>query len=120
LYKACHYLNPPKILLNRTLYCPLWLQSLEGSINGLQAAQSDGLMRLNGGLQAAVADVTGALQEAVREETYRSLDPLRRLPELVQGALPVTPEVLVAPVDGGSVSGWLSKLCVVVCCVRLM
>ena len=30
----------------------------------------------------------------MRDEAARSLDPLRRLPELVAAAMPVTPEVL--------------------------
>lgn len=30
----------------------------------------------------------------MRDETFRSLDPLRRLPELLAAAVPVTPEVL--------------------------
>ena len=34
------------------------------------------------------------MQDAVREEAYRSMDPLRRLPELLQQAMPITPEVL--------------------------
>ena len=31
------------------------------------------------------------------DEAYRSLEPLRRLPELMQAAVPVTPEVLLGP-----------------------
>lgn len=118
------------------------MQSLEGAISGLQAAQADGLRRLNTGLAAAVDDAQATLevcrqlawdcsdggvcrmqpqtdrqnmlyyvamcthrgcactaapaplQAAVRDEAARSLDPLRRLPELVAAAMPVTPEVL--------------------------
>ncbi|PRW33600.1 hypothetical protein C2E21_7497 [Chlorella sorokiniana] len=70
------------------------LASLEGAIGGLQAAQADGLRRLNTGLAAAVDDAQATLEAAVRDEAARSLDPLRRLPELVAAAMPVTPEVL--------------------------
>ena len=47
---------------------------------------------------------------AVREEAYRSLDPLRRLPELIRDAQPIMPDVL-APVreERGLVSGELLR-----------
>ncbi|PSC74895.1 hypothetical protein C2E20_1800 [Micractinium conductrix] len=73
------------------------LESLEGSITALQGAQQDGLRRLNTGLAAAVDDASATLQAAVADEAYRSLEPLRRLPELMQAAVPVTPEVLLGP-----------------------
>ena len=38
------------------------LQSLEGAIGGLQAAQADGLRRLNTGLAAAVDDAQATLE----------------------------------------------------------
>ncbi len=44
------------------------------------------------------------MQDAVRDEAYRSMDPLRRLPELLAAALPVTPEVVLGP-DRALVSG---------------
>ncbi len=37
-------------------------QSLEGAIGGLQAAQADGLRRLNTGLAAAVDDAQATLE----------------------------------------------------------
>ena len=37
-------------------------QSLEGAISGLQAAQADGLRRLNSGLAAAVDDAQAGLE----------------------------------------------------------
>lgn len=51
------------------------------------------------------------LQAAVRDEAARSLDPLRRLPELVAAAMPVTPEVLgpdSSLVSASVCAGWLS------------
>lgn len=77
---------------------------MEGAIAGLQAVQSDSLARLDAGLQQAAADASGAVQAAVREEAYRSLEPLRRLPELLAAAMPVTPEVL-GPLDRALVGG---------------
>lgn len=41
--------------------------------------------------------VISRVQGAVRDEAYRSMDPLRRLPELLAAALPVMPEVVVGP-----------------------
>jgi hypothetical protein len=38
-----------------------------------------------------------AVQAAVRDEAQRSLDPLRRLPELLQQAMPVTPDLVLGP-----------------------
>ncbi len=51
------------------------------------------------------------MQVAVRGEAARSLDPLRRLPELVAAAMPVTPEVLgpdSSLVSASVCAGWMS------------
>lgn len=101
---ACQQAEQRAAAAAQPLCCACSPQSLEGAIASLQAVQRDSLARLDAGLQQAAEDATGAVQAAVREETYRSLEPLRRLPELLAAAMPVTPEVL-APLDRALVGG---------------
>ena len=75
------------------------MQALEASLGGLEGSQAEGFRRLGGSLQSALAGAEESLGAAVRSEARRSLEPVRRLPELLAAAMPVTPEVVMAP-DG--------------------
>ena len=59
------------------------IAGLEGAVGGLEVAQGEGLRRLGTNLSAMITDAEAGLQSAVREEAWRSLDPVRRLPQLL-------------------------------------
>ena len=74
-------------------------QALEASLGGLEGSQAEGFRRLGGSLQSALQGAEEKLGAAVLSEARRSLEPVRRLPELLAAAMPVTPEVVMSP-DG--------------------
>ncbi|KAK9847794.1 hypothetical protein WJX84_006308 [Apatococcus fuscideae] len=66
------------------------LQAMEGAMIGLQEAQVESMRRLTAGLTDAIGEAQLTLQAAVRAEAYTSLEPVRRLPQVLAAALPVT------------------------------
>ncbi|GIM16319.1 hypothetical protein Vretimale_18950 [Volvox reticuliferus] len=64
------------------------LAAVEGSLSGLEVAQSEGLRRLSMSLNSALADAEATLQSSVRNEVARSMEPVRRLPQMLAAALP--------------------------------
>ncbi|GAB4815945.1 hypothetical protein N2152v2_002991 [Parachlorella kessleri] len=70
------------------------LASLEGAIRSLEASQGEGLRRVYSGVASTLQESEGRLEASVRWEAERALEPLRRLPQLLSQAMPVTPEVL--------------------------
>ncbi|GLI71314.1 hypothetical protein VaNZ11_016472 [Volvox africanus] len=64
------------------------LAAVEGSLSGLEVAQSEGLRRLSMSLNSAMADAEATLQSSVRNEVARSMEPVRRLPQMLAAALP--------------------------------
>ena len=80
----------PHIHSHAALHSPPAVQSLEGAMSGLQAAQADGLRRLNTGLAAAVDDAQATL-EVCRQLAWDCWDgvfrPRRTQPQTEQNAL---------------------------------
>ncbi|KAK9842287.1 hypothetical protein WJX81_004659 [Elliptochloris bilobata] len=66
------------------------LAALEGGLGGLEAGQSDGLRRLARDVAAGLEDAEASLLAALRTESGRSLEQVRRLPATLAAALPVT------------------------------
>ncbi|GIL62532.1 hypothetical protein Vafri_16747 [Volvox africanus] len=64
------------------------LAAVEGSLSGLEVAQSEGLRRLSMSINSALADAEATLQSSVRNEVARSMEPVRRLPQMLAAALP--------------------------------
>uniref|UniRef100_A0A383VRZ9 Uncharacterized protein n=1 Tax=Tetradesmus obliquus TaxID=3088 RepID=A0A383VRZ9_TETOB len=62
------------------------LAMVEGSLAGLEAAQSEGLMRLGGAITGSLVDAESALQNSVRIEVAAAVEPLKQLPQLVAAA----------------------------------
>jgi tetratricopeptide (TPR) repeat protein len=56
---------------------------LEGAVTGLEVAQGEGMRRLGSSLSSLLVDAEAGLQSAVREEAWKSLEPVRRLPQLL-------------------------------------
>ncbi|PNH08208.1 hypothetical protein TSOC_005292 [Tetrabaena socialis] len=50
---------------------PRWSEAVEGSLSGLEVAQSEGLRRLSMSLNSALADAEATLQSSVRNEVAR-------------------------------------------------
>ncbi|KAK9829919.1 hypothetical protein WJX72_008642 [[Myrmecia] bisecta] len=78
------------------------LASLEGSLNGMEMSQVEGMRRLTNSLTSAIADAEEALQATVRAETMRALEPVRRLPQMLATALPVTDITALQPIADGA------------------
>ncbi len=76
-------------------------QAVEGSLSGLDVAQGENIRRLSLSLNSALADAESALQVSVRSEVSQSLEPVRRLPQMLAAIIPPTP--LPGSYDGGSV-----------------
>ncbi|KAK9830671.1 hypothetical protein WJX74_001810 [Apatococcus lobatus] len=66
------------------------LQAMEGAMVGLQEAQVESMRRLTAGLTDAIGEAQLTLQAAVRAEAHASLEPVRRLPQVLAAALPLT------------------------------
>lgn len=61
-------------------------QVVEGSLAGLEQAQSDGLIRLSNTLSSSLTDAQAALQSSVRVEVATAVEPLKVLPQMVTAA----------------------------------
>lgn len=61
-------------------------QVVEGSLAGLEQAQSEGLMRLSHSLSSSLTDAQATLQSSVRVELATAVEPLKQLPQLVTAA----------------------------------
>ncbi|GLC43027.1 hypothetical protein PLESTM_001414800 [Pleodorina starrii] len=84
------------------------LAAVEGSLSGLEVAQSEGLRRLSMSLNSALADAEATLQSSVRNEVARSMEPVRRLPQMLAVALPpalAAAEAVEASAAGGGPAG---------------
>lgn len=53
---------------------------------GLEVAQAEGLRRLNTTMTSSLADNEDSLTAALRSEVWRSLEPVRQLPQLLAAA----------------------------------
>ena len=62
------------------------MQVVEGSLSGLEVAQSEGLRRLGGSISSSLIDAESALQSSVRVEVATAVEPLKQLPQLVAAA----------------------------------
>jgi hypothetical protein len=62
------------------------VQVVEGSLSGLEVAQSEGLRRLGGSISSSLIDAESALQSSVRVEVATAVEPLKQLPQLVAAA----------------------------------
>ncbi|GFR52203.1 hypothetical protein Agub_g14743, partial [Astrephomene gubernaculifera] len=84
------------------------LAAVEGSLSGLEVSQSEGLRRLSMSLNSALADAEATLQSGVRNEVARSMEPVRRLPQMLAAALPpalAAAEAVEASSGGGGGGG---------------
>ncbi|KAG2443420.1 hypothetical protein HXX76_001778 [Chlamydomonas incerta] len=88
------------------------LAAVEGSLSGLEVAQSEGMRRLGMSLNSALADAEASLQSSVRNEVARSMEPVRRLPQMLAAALPpalAAAEAVEASVNGGGGGGLIGS-----------
>jgi len=64
------------------------LAALEGAINGLEVAQSEGLRRLGSSMSGALLENKDLLAATIRDEVWESLEPVRQLPQALAEAAP--------------------------------
>lgn len=67
------------------------MQAVEASLSKLETSQGDGFRRLSSNLSTALDDAELALQAAVRSETWKSLEPVRQLPQILATMVPPMP-----------------------------
>ena len=67
-------------------------------------AQGENIRRLSLSLNSALADAEATLQVSVRSEVSQSLEPVRRLPQMLAAMLP-PPPMAGGGYDGGGVLG---------------
>ena len=77
---------------------------MEGCLSGLEVAQGENIRRLSLSLNSALADAEATLQVSVRSEVSQSLEPVRRLPQMLAAMLP-PPPMAGGGYDGGGVLG---------------
>lgn len=82
---ACRHTTLQAELRGVSLLLPCQ-QVVEGSLAGLEQAQSDGLMRLSNTLNSSLTDAQATLQSSVRVEVATAVEPLKQLPQLVTAA----------------------------------
>lgn len=70
------------------MVCVVLFQALEGAIAGLEVSQSESLQRLSSSLSASMSLEEDAIASTVRAEVWRSLEPVRQLPQVLTQALP--------------------------------
>ncbi|GAX74132.1 hypothetical protein CEUSTIGMA_g1581.t1 [Chlamydomonas eustigma] len=76
------------------------LAAVEGCLSGLEVAQGENIRRLSLSLNSALADAEAALQVSVRSEVSQSLEPVRRLPQMIASLIP--PSLTMMPSTSGS------------------
>ena len=64
------------------------VQALEGAINGLDSAQADSFRRLTANLSSTLSIEEDAISSAVKAEVWKSLEPVRQLPQILSQTLP--------------------------------
>lgn len=64
------------------------LQALEDTIVGLDSAQTDGFRRLTANLSSTLSIEEDAISSAVKAEVWKSLEPVRQLPQILSQTLP--------------------------------
>ncbi|KAI8101396.1 hypothetical protein M9435_001502 [Picochlorum sp. BPE23] len=64
------------------------IAALEGAISGLDAAQSESMRRLTASLSSSLSIEEDAIASAVKAEVWRSLEPVRQLPQILSQTLP--------------------------------
>ena len=66
---------------------------MEGSLAGLEVAQSEGLSRVSSDVTVSLAEAETTLQATFRSELQRNMEPFRHLPAMLLAAVrPVLPE----------------------------
>lgn len=69
-------------------HCMYALQALEGAIAGLEMAQSESFRRLSGSISSSRTIDEDVVASAVQAEVWRSLEPVRQLPQMLSQTLP--------------------------------
>ena len=64
------------------------MQALEGAIDGLDSAQADSFRRLTANLSSSLSIEEDAISSAVKAEVWKSLEPVRQLPQILSQTLP--------------------------------
>lgn len=64
------------------------MQALERAIDGLDSAQSDNFRRLTANLSSTLSIEEDTLSSAVKAEVWKSLEPVRQLPQILTQTLP--------------------------------
>ena len=64
------------------------MQALEGAISGLDSAQSENLRRLTASLSSSMSIEEDVIASAVKAEVWKSLEPVRQLPQILSQTLP--------------------------------